>query len=809
MRRLALGVSMVFLYVLVAAPRSTASTNNFYTIPVYAAGFSPAGIVLADFNGDGRLDIATANVNGGDVTIMLNNGDGTFGAAVDYSGGGYLTWYLAAGDFNHDGKLDLAIANGGTIQGNNQNLGILLGNGDGTFQPAVTYLVQAGTNFVATGDFNGDGNLDVVVTNATADSLSVLMGRGDGTFSPAVNYTVGPNLSWIAVGDLNGDGKPELVVAQANSMGTSQLSVFLNTGNGTFTPGWTYQTSVFMGSLSLADFDGDGKADLLVADYYSNSTFSLFRGRGNGTFGNPAVHNIGFPTSSIAVEDVNGDGHPDLICDTEPGFSVILGNGDGTFQPATSYGGIAAPGRLAAGDLDGNGKFDVAEIDSYNSVAVVLANPDGSFPAPAAYPLKTSRPGFAAVGDFNNDGKLDITHGYGTLLGKGDGTFRQGPSYTSGVGPIAAVVADFNRDGNMDLAVADQYSTQGLEVLLGNGDGSFQPATKYSVAAASSVAAADFNNDGKLDLVVTNPATILSTLRILLGNGDGTFNSPSVIKLPTAPTTVVTGDFNGDGNQDMAVISGKLNILLGNGDGTFQTPKNMPVTGYCVTAVDLDRDGNLDLVVGGEFGGTTVLMGNGDGTFRQTSSQAGGGGTYATTADFNGDGWPDVVMSNVWYENGNLSVLLGTGTGTLQPAVSYPIGPYAYPVAAGDFNGDGAPDVALPSNGLGMTGMVVELNLGGTFVSLSSSANPSKLGQPVTFTAAVGASLPDRPQPTGTVTFMDGSQVLGTAPVVSGTAMFTTSGLSAGVHGITAGYSGDTNFNPHTSAPLTQKVKSQ
>ncbi len=813
--RMTLAATALLPSLLAAAQRPSGPSNNFYSVPAYPTGGGSLYAALGDFNGDGKLDIATANPNGGDVSILLNNGDGSYSSPVEYATG--EAEFVAVGDFNNDGKLDLAVANGTTAQENDQNLAILLGNGDGTFQPAVTYLVQSGTNFVATGDFNGDGNLDVVVTNATSNSLSVLLGNGDGTFGAAMNYAVGPGLIWIAVGDLNSDQKPDLVVAQSNSSGagTNQLTAFLNGGSGTFTPGWTYHANGNLGSIALADFDGNGTLDLVAADDYAQETFSLFRGAGNGTFGNPALHNIGFPTYSIAVQDVNHDGHPDLICSTEPGFSVVLGNGNGTFQLATSYGGMAAAGALVSGDLNGDNESDVVEVE-FSAVVVALENPEGSFPAPVAYPLPQTGDGFAVAGDFNNDGKMDITYGFGTLLGNGNGRFRAGPSYSSGNAPVAGVAADFNRDGNLDLAVADEASNQGLKVLLGNGDGSFQPATGYTVGQiTSSVATADFNHDGLLDLAVTNSASKSGTVSVLLGNGDGTFQSAVNYKISVNPVTVGIGDFNRDGNPDLAVVSSdvsELSILLGNADGTFQAPATTNLSiGFpeALTVVDINHDGKLDLVIGGFLGDTIVLLGNGNGTFQQSSSQAGGGGSYAVTADFNGDGLPDVAMSSSDYPNGNFSIMLGNGTGTLQNALTYPIGPYAYPLAAADFNGDGAPDIALPSNGLSLTSMVVALNIGGTFVTLTSSPNPSKLGQPVTFTATVSASLPDRPEPTGSVTFMNGSNVLGTLPLISGTAMLTTSGLTAGTHSITAAYSGDKNFNTHISAPLLQKVSRQ
>jgi hypothetical protein len=290
----------------------------------------------------------------------LGKSDGTFQAAVDY-GAGSNPSSVAVGDFRDDGKLDLVVANDGS-----DNVSILLGNGDGTFQAAVNYGVGSAPTSVAVGDFNGDGKLDLAVVNELSNNFSILLGNGDGTFQAAVNYGAGLSLFSVAVGDFNGDGKLDLAVA---SGGSDYVSVLLGNGDGTFKTAVQYVAGLEPISVAVADFNGDGKLDLAVANYESNNV-SILLGKGDGTFQIAVDYGIGtenYPATpgSVAVGDFNGDGKLDLVVggvesDNVSVVSVLLGNGDGTFQAAVNYGAGAGQTSVAVGDFNGDGRLDLA-----------------------------------------------------------------------------------------------------------------------------------------------------------------------------------------------------------------------------------------------------------------------------------------------------------------------------------------------------------------------------------------------------------------------------------------------------------------
>jgi FG-GAP-like repeat len=228
---------------------------------------SPFKVAIGDFNQDGIPDLVAANaydsVRAGTVGILLGNGDGTFRASTEYGAGGVETFSVAAGDFNGDGKLDLVVANGGDgVTPGSANVGVLLGNGDGTFMPAVAYSAGTlGRDFVTVGDFNGDGKLDIVATagsvNGFLGGVSVLLGKGDGTFASAVVYPTGVAPGSIAVADFNGDGRLDLAVANDTS-----VSVLLGRGDGTFQAAVNYPARGQATGVASGDFNGDGKLDL-------------------------------------------------------------------------------------------------------------------------------------------------------------------------------------------------------------------------------------------------------------------------------------------------------------------------------------------------------------------------------------------------------------------------------------------------------------------------------------------------------------------------------------------------------------------
>jgi hypothetical protein len=638
----------------------------------------------------------------------------------------YGSQFVLTADFNNDGVADLLVLNQGTSQG---SISILLGNGDGTFQPPINISMARNQSprWAGVADFNGDGNPDLVVDVGLSTSL-VMLGKGDGTFRAPATIAV----QVMAVSDFNGDGRPDLVVA------ATPIGIMLSKGDGTFqaaikSPG-TSLNLPFSGAVA-ADFNGDGKPDVVTGNV-SGGVFVLL-GDGKGNLSAPVAFGYnnwaGFP-NQIAVADLNGDRKPDIVTlDALVGktISVLLGNGNGTFQSGANYplGSIIGASSLLIADLNGDGNPDVAatiatDSNTPGTIAVFAGKGDGTFQAAVQYNPNGQVNQSLAVGDFNGDGLPDLVFvnggvsvppmQVGIVFGKADGTLAAPLAYDPGA-PVSGppVLADLNGDGVPDMAVAINpvganplASGANLLVSLGNGDGSFQPPTSYPTANGGAyVAVGDFNNDGKPDLLVSNGngANVL----VFAGNGDGMFQAPRATPVGIPAYAPVVGDFNKDGKLDV-IIPGAM--LLGNGDGTFRAS----FTNVAASAtVDLNGDGNLDLVVSDNTtdrvtkqpaGVISIQLGKGDGTFQTAVNYpAGSDAESLAIGDLNADGIPDVVVSNL--RAGTVAVLLGNGDGTFQAAVHYAaaVGKRSNIVALGDFNGDGFMDLAVASGGTGVS----------------------------------------------------------------------------------------------------------
>lgn len=370
----------------------------------------------------------------------------SFLPAVTYDTGGYQASSVAIADVNRDGKADIVVSNCGGCYGpprigHGGSVGVLLGNADGTFQPATTYDSGGTVSiFVAVADLNVDGKPDLVVVNRNSDDIGVLLGNGDGTFQPAVTYGSGSGSPlMVAVSDVNGDGKPDLLVAHFCSGPVNcdgLVGVLLGNGDGSFQSAVTYTSGgLYASAVAVADVNGDRKPDVLVTtNVYtcctSGGAVGVLLGNGDGTF-QPAVTYVSgqlfIPPASarLAVADLNGDGKPDLIVeDTEccksanGAVSVLLGNGDGSFQPFIMYkSGAGGWGTsVAVADVNGDGKPDIVATDQCASanclnnglVAVLLGNGDGTLQAAQAYSAGGFLTNSVAVADVNGDGKPDL-----------------------------------------------------------------------------------------------------------------------------------------------------------------------------------------------------------------------------------------------------------------------------------------------------------------------------------------------------------------------------------------------------------------
>jgi len=437
---------------------NSAACGTLQSAQNFAAGSTPYASAAGDFDGDGKLDLAVANNQSVDLSILLGNGDGTFRSGASYGTGGNAT-SVAVGDFNGDGKLDLAVNSSAF-----NYVSIRLGNGDGTFQAPVNYPVGTTPYAVAIGDFDGDGVLDLVLPNGNSNDVSVLRGNGDGTFQAAVNYSAGTYPWWVAVGDFDSDGKLDLAITNSTS---SNISILIGNGDGTFQAPVNYLAGTSPFRISAADLNGDGKLDLAVTNTGSNDV-SVLLGNGDGTFQVAQNYSAGTSPRSAAVGDLNGDGRPDLLVANldSRNVSVLLGNGDGTFQPAVSYPTADRAIFAIIADFNGDGKPDAA-VANYgaNSGSILL----GTCPTATTTQLATS------VNPSGSGQPITFTATVTSASGTPTGTvaFKDG----------AAILGT----GTLDIGGTATYSTSALSsgthsmTAVYGGDGSFAGSTSATL----------------------------------------------------------------------------------------------------------------------------------------------------------------------------------------------------------------------------------------------------------------------------------------------------------------------------------------
>ncbi|NYF54053.1 beta strand repeat-containing protein, partial [Tunturiibacter gelidoferens] len=359
-------------YVFGTSPLGAAVAAQTFNAAASASGtgIPPRGSALGDFNGDGKLDIAVASA-ANKVNILLGTGTGTFTTGTTLTAG-LTPIVVAVGDFNNDGILDLAVTN---AVGN--SVSIFFGRGNGTFQNQVIYLTGITPSAVAVGDFNNDGNADLAITNQASNTVTVLLNNGNGTFTaaPFSPFTVGAGPLNLIVSDFNGDGKADIAVT---NFATVSVSILLGDGTGNFSQasGSPIDVGRYPTGLVAGDFNGDGIIDIAVPSS-NDDTVGILIGNGNGTFQPRVVgaNPVGAVPIAIALGDFNGDGKADLtvVNQNNTTQSVLLGNGDGTFQAAVNYTVGATGSSTLVGDFNGDGFPDIATpVQSNNNVAVLL-----------------------------------------------------------------------------------------------------------------------------------------------------------------------------------------------------------------------------------------------------------------------------------------------------------------------------------------------------------------------------------------------------------------------------------------------------
>ena len=425
-------------------------------------------VAIGDFNGDGQLDIATANTYSNTVSVLLGSSDRTFETRIDQATG-LGPAALALGDLDGDSKLDIVTANAVT-----DSASVLWGTGDGTFRQA-RWGTGAAPISVAIEDFDSDGAMDLAVANNASGTVSLLKGRADGTFATKVDVPTGASPVAMVVGDFNGDGRPDLATASAYS---NTVSLLIGSAGGTFRPMTVTPLGFEPSAIGAADFDGDGNSDLVLADQASGMVRVLLGRRQGAPV--PAVDSstgAGSILPSLAVADFNHDGKVDLaVADTTAcEVRVVLGNKDGTFQAPARF--ITGPGpvSLVVGDFTGDGQLDLATANEGGaSVSVLPGNGDGTFKAKidSGAALGTAAPGALSASDYDGDGNLDLAVAYprdntlGVLAGKGNGTFVLTHTYGTGSTPVWIASGDLTGDGRPDVVAANSEAGD-VSVLLG------------------------------------------------------------------------------------------------------------------------------------------------------------------------------------------------------------------------------------------------------------------------------------------------------------------------------------------------------
>ncbi|CAM2728269.1 unnamed protein product [Rotaria socialis] len=713
--------------------------------------FQPISMVIYDINNDQNPDIVVADESLNSVFSFLDQSSGTFNIQVALSTRGQESgpYLIVVGDFNNDMYADIVIN-----LFNTNVLLLYLGRKNDSF--VKQYVVTIADNWILhsmiDGDFNGDGNLDVVVANEDDGYLAILLGNGNGTFAgpfysaPIFSYQIS-----IYAADFNADNVLDLAIANSDIY---TLVISLGYGDGSFRdPTFLSPENYYSAGFAIGNFDKDTILDI-VATIPDILAIGVFLGETNGTFGTMTIYFASTDSNPryIALGDFNKDTKIDIavLIPDIPSIVVFYGTGEGTFPKNSTLNleDASDSNSMGTGDFNNDGQVDlVTGNPGSNDLSILLLQYKPDFINEITYSQGSgAHPSAVTVGDFNNDLQLDIVvtnsgnNEVRILMGYNGGSFMTTATYSTGENshPQQVVVANFNKDNQLDIAVVNSWSNA-LKVFLISNNGTTANSTEYSTgskSAPNSLAVGDFNKDGWTDIVVANTGS--SNIGIFLGYDYPTFNSQIIrIKQRTSyPTYVVVGDFDRDSQWDIAVTCFKKNsvsVFLGLGNGTFESEISnlLPKSSYPTAMVvgDFNNDNQSDIVVVNSQGKTiSALLGYGNGTFAKDISTSTGNSSpvFIAMGDFNKDNKLDIAVA--FQKDDNVGVFMGYGNGSFSQQIVYKLSKGSSPVwlIVHDFNEDNVQDMAVANSGGNNIGIFLGYG-DGTFrnASLYSTGNNS------------------------------------------------------------------------------------
>ena len=689
----------------------------YYPVPLQEV---VGGVALSDFDGDGDLD-AFATIRGSfdqmtKIKVWRNNGDGTFAAPIEFTTGQGPAGIVIA-DFTGDGKPDVITANYG-----GSSISLLRHNGlngqQAGFLPPVSFNATNHAEKIAAADVNGDGILDVVV-GETVDigplaTLAVMINTGNGNFAAPVIYDAAPGGRFgstaVALADLDNDGDVDLIgggLYENGSIDNGAVTIRRNNGNGTFGAAEIilFTNPNFISNpkeITTGFINGDGFPDIVAAVPSGRAIegFVVVNSNGSGGFNTPVYYEASQQTFDVAVVDLDKGGHGDVItvANSSAAVTVHKNLGNGSFPVLTRYEVASLSDAVESADIDNDGDIDivvngVVDIVSNDGVVKILKNNGNGTFAPAIDYTPARTFGDMKLRDINGDGFLDLVlapnaccspYHFGTAVNLGNGTFA--PTvvtevFSCGDGTIDA--ADLDGDGDLDIVLTEE------ETCFGSTDNHIFI----------------FRNDGNQNFV----------------------RMPDIVLHGLLPHGLALVDVTGDGNIDIiTALPTGMAVFPGNGNLTFGAPIVSTTRPFKFKMCDFNHDGLLDvgMILQQEAFGTDTIataLGNGNGTFQAVRTQTGSSvlenlriSNDLETGDVNGDGTPDLVVFN--YASNDVSVFIVNPDGSLRPHQRYGIGNTPILGTLADFDGDGRIDIAaaigLPPSGLN-NAVVILRNTGG------------------------------------------------------------------------------------------------